>query len=359
MRIAVAALLLLHGLIHLLGFLKPWKLAEVPQLSGPSSRALGLLWLAATLVLCAAAVLRLLNHDAWWVAGAVGVVLSQGLILSQWSDAKAGTVLNVLLAMAVLISFSTARFHRSNEAHARALLSKVAAQQPSTVTVEELGTLPAPVKRWLEAAGVVGKPRAHTVRLRQRGEMRTNPEGRPMHAEATQHFTIDEPGFIWAVDLTMWGVPVVGRDTFVEGRGRMFIQLGGLITVADGTGETFDQGTMLRFLGEIVWFPSAALAPYLRWEAIDDRHARATMTYKGTTTSAVFEIDAEGRVIGLAAQRYFNGKTLEQWTIPMSAWSRIRGIEMPTAGGAVWKLAAGDFDYYRWEILDVETNPGS
>jgi len=27
---------------------------------------------------------------------------------------------------------------------------------------------------------------------------------------------------------------------------------------------------------------------------------------------------------------------------------------MPTRGGAVWKLATGEFDYYRWEILDVE-----
>jgi hypothetical protein len=23
---------------------------------------------------------------------------------------------------------------------------------------------------------------------------------------------------------------------------------------------------------------------------------------------------------------------------------------MPVRGGAVWKLAAGDFDYYQWEI---------
>ena len=29
---------------------------------------------------------------------------------------------------------------------------------------------------------------------------------------------------------------------------------------------------------------------------------------------------------------------------------------MPVRGNAVWKLAAGDFDYYRWEILDVEVN---
>ena len=37
-------------------------------------------------------------------------------------------------------------------------------------------------------------------------------------------------------------------------------------------------------------------------------------------------------------------------------WEDAWAGEMPVRGGAVWKLASGDFDYYQWEILDVETN---
>jgi hypothetical protein len=40
----------------------------------------------------------------------------------------------------------------------------------------------------------------------------------------------------------------------------------------------------------------------------------------------------------------------------VTEWKAIRGIWMPVRGSAVWKLAAGDFEFYRWEILDVETN---
>ena len=29
---------------------------------------------------------------------------------------------------------------------------------------------------------------------------------------------------------------------------------------------------------------------------------------------------------------------------------------MPAAGNAIWKLAAGDLDYFRWEVVDVEVN---
>jgi hypothetical protein len=178
-----------------------------------------------------------------------------------------------------------------------------------------------------------------------------------MHAEAQQYFTVDEPGFVWTVDVTMMRVvPVVGRDTYTSGQGRMLIKAGGLVVVADGTGPKFDQGAALRFLGEIVWFPSAALASSITWEAIDDRMAEAMLTHRGVAVSAVFEFDERGRCVGLTAQRYYGGVSLETWMIPFTAWQVVRGIEMPVRGGAVWKLAAGDFDYYQWEILDVEAN---
>ncbi len=364
MRIAIGALLFLHGLIHLLGFLKPWKLAEVTQLSGraivPLSdgafRVIGVLWLIVAIAFVGAAVLRVLDREVWWMIAAPALVLSQGLIILQWGDAWAGTIANGLLALAVAMAAATQSFHESNARHARALLARAPAGDAAILRDADLTGLPAPVRRWLSASGAVGRPRARTVRLRQRGGMRTSPGGAYMPAEAQQDFTVDEPGFVWAVDVTMMGVPVVGRDTFVNGEARMLIKAAGLVTLADGTGPKFDQGAALRYLGEIVWFPSAALSPSISWEPINDRLAKATLTVRGAAVSAVFDIDERGRVAGMSAQRYFNGETLETWVIPIAAWKTIRGIEMPVRGGAVWKLAAGDFDYYQWEILDVEVN---
>ena len=111
---------------------------------------------------------------------------------------------------------------------------------------------------------------------------------------------------------------------------------------------------MLRYLGEIVWFPSAALSDTISWEAIDERSARATMRHAGVTASAVFAFDERGRFASLTADRYMSaegGARLEKWVIPATEWRTVRGIEMPVRGNAIWKLAAGDFDYYRWEIL--------
>ena len=266
-------------------------------------------------------------------------------------------LLVVLLAVAAAVGAGTRSFHEDGRRQTRALLAKAPAGAPSLLRAEDIGTLPPPVRRWLVASGGVGRPRARTVRLLQRGGLRTAPGQTYMPAGAKQYFTVDEPGFVWIVDVTMMrAVPVVGRDSFIDGLGRMFIKAGGLVTVADGTGPKFDQGAALRFLGEIIWFPSAALAPYITWESIDERRAKATMAFKGVMASAVFEFDERGRFTGLTAQRYYDGKTLETWVIPIAEWKTIRGIEMPVRGGALWKLPAGDFDYYRWEILDVETN---
>ena len=348
MRFAIAALLVLHGLIHLIGL----------RLSG--TRVVAALWLVTALLLVGAAALRLFEKESWWIPAALGITLSQILIVRQWSDAKAGTVANVLLLLPVVVGFATMRFHRANEETARALLARAPTAAPANLSESDIASLPSPVKRWLEGSGAIGKPRARTVRLLQRGEMRTSPTGPFMHAEAKQYFTVDEPGFVWTVDVTMFGVvPVVGRDTCIDGRTRMFIQAGGLVTVADGTGEKFDQGGLLRYLGEIIWFPSAALAPSITWEPIDDAKAKATISHRGTTASAVFEFDDRGRLTTMSAKRYFNGETLEDWSIPITEWKSLRGISMPTRGSAVWKLSpekGGDFEYYRWEILDVETN---
>jgi hypothetical protein len=42
-----AALLAIHGLIHLLGFAKAFELAPLPQLREPIQPLMGVLWLAA------------------------------------------------------------------------------------------------------------------------------------------------------------------------------------------------------------------------------------------------------------------------------------------------------------------------
>jgi hypothetical protein len=345
MRYLLVALLAVHGLLHLLGL--QW------------GKVVGAVWSVASLALLVTAALLLARNDHWWMVGAAALVFSQALIVSAWSAARAGTVVNLLLAIPVVVGSGEARFAHQSDAAVKRLLARVPGVPPAIVTAQELAPLPPPVRRWLETSGVVGRERAQVVRLRQRGEMRTAADQPWMPAEARQYFSVDVPGFVWTVSVTMNGVPLVGRDTYEDGHGHMLIKAGGLFPVANGRGPEIDQGTLLRFLGEIIWFPSAALAPYVQWTPIDATSARATMSHGGVTASGVFTFDQQGRAVKMTASRYKgDGKSasLERWEVPSTAWSRLGGVLMPVQGTATWKLGSGDLEYYRWEITEVEYN---
>jgi hypothetical protein len=267
-------------------------------------------------------------------------------------------LVSAVVLVAVLLAWADARFQADGDAAEEALLASVSPLPTPVVTPEDLAALPAPVRRWLDAAGVIGKPRARVVRLRQRGLMRTAPDQTPMPTDAHQLFTVEPPGFVWRARVTMKRVvPIAGRDEYRDGRGHMRIAVASLVPVVDAAGAEIDQGTLLRYLGEMVWFPSAALAPYLRWEAVDDTSARATMTFAGVSATATFAFDAEGRFLRLTAQRYMDGPdgaVLRDWVVTASHWGEMDGVRVPVQGAVTWRLPAGDFEYYRWQITAIE-----
>ena len=99
MRLVIAIFLLIHGLIHLMGFAKAFGLAKLPQLHKAITRPVGMLWLAAALVLVSSATLLLLHRGEWrWVA-LTGGLLSQGMVLLDWEDAKTGTFANLVVLL--------------------------------------------------------------------------------------------------------------------------------------------------------------------------------------------------------------------------------------------------------------------
>jgi hypothetical protein len=153
---------------------------------------------------------------------------------------------------------------------------------------------------------------------------------------------------------------VTGRDRYYEGKGNMLIKLASVVTVADGKGDEINQGTLLRFLNEVMWFPSAVLNNYIYWEEIDNNSARATMNYGEVTASAVFYFDQNGALVNMTADRYADmgdGKfSLEKWATPITGYKRINNILIPYKGTGKWHFKNGDFEYIKLEITDIEYN---
>jgi hypothetical protein len=127
MRYLFAALFGLHGLLHLIGL--QW------------GRRVGVVWILAALALLAGAALLALDRPHWWMVAGAALLLSQALIISHWSAARAGTVVNLLLAIPVILAAGQDRFRVGTDEAVNRLLARVHVAAPAPVASEEL-TIP-------------------------------------------------------------------------------------------------------------------------------------------------------------------------------------------------------------------------
>jgi hypothetical protein len=364
MKIAFSLLIVIHGLVHFLGFAKAFQLAQIKELSAVISRPAGIFWLMAGLLLIAAGILFWQKINFWWIAGITGLVISQVLIVSFWADAKWGTVPNIVLLITIITAVSAQLFDRKIDNERALLYNRSEAQNAEIVQQENLNELPEPVQKWLKKAGVIGKKKISTVWLKQHARMKLKPEQTKwLDATAEQFFTVNPPGFIWTVDLKMSPViKIKGRDKFENGKGQMLIKMHSLFNVVNESGEKIDEGTLQRYLGEIVWFPSAALHPAIKWEELDENSARATLEVEGTKGSGTFYFDENSDLEKFTAMR-FKGNEPEAerrvWIITVKETKNLNGFRIPVKMESTWMLEDGPWTWLDLEVTEIEYNgPG-
>ena len=232
---------------------------------------------------------------------------------------------------------------------------------PSTiVTADRLERLPAPARRYLETTGVVGAPWIETARIRYSGRFRLAADKPWMPIRAQQVYTTNPPGFRWQAKFKLAGLWIMsGDDTYRGGHGHMFGKIAGLFTVFDARGPELDQGTMLRYLNEMTWFPTAFLGDNITWQGVDDHSADVTFTDAGKSVTARLFFDEAGRLTNFVTQRYRENKgsyILGTWSTPMTKYATMAGLSLPVRGQAVWKLPEGDLPYADLEIEAIEYN---
>src|SRR5690606_14775071 len=226
-----------------------------------------------------------------WVFPALAAAfLSQALILTAWPDAKAGTIANVIILLVALPALGSYFFEKKSQADQEALFRSVPPPSEASLTAADIAHLPPIVQTWIRASGSLDKPRITSVRLRQTGQMRTQPNGKWMPFSAVQYISVPEPGFVLTARVRM--MPFIylhGRDRFAGGRGEMLIRLLSLLPVVDEKpGDKINTGAALRFLAEITWIPGAALHSDMAWSSLDSLTAQATLTTPAGPVTGVF-----------------------------------------------------------------------
>lgn len=358
MKYVFAFLVLMHGLIHLMGFTNSFGFSKLPSLTTFISKPTGMLWLFAATLFTAAAVYYVLKKENWSMLALPAVFISQLLIIWYWKDAKIGTVANILILLVAIPSFAEWQFNRMCRKEVKQLLSQPLSSANIIITNDHIRSLPPVVQKWLQVSGVVGRPRIQRVYLRQKGDMKNKPDSKWIPFIAEQYFGTDQPSFIWNAKVQPSPFLFInGRDKYEYGKGHMLIKAYGLFTIANSKGPKTDQGTLIRYLAETCWFPSAALSGYIKWEAIDDYSAKATMHYGSTKASGIFHFTKNGGLEKFEADRYYinqNKSSLEKWIVTCIDYKTIDGIRIPVKNNVTWKLSEGDFTWLELEITDIQ-----
>lgn len=365
LRIVFASILVIHGLLHLIGLLKGWNIGQSGQLTdktlvdfyGNTSKITGMVWLLASVLFLSGAVGFLLRKEWYWIPAAIALLVSQVLIIIDWQDAKYGTIVNIAILIIVLFSAAAMYFDRKVQQEVDSIRSQ-AVKYDRIISEEMVSDMPKNVQRWMRESNVIGRKMPNVIRVLQKGSMRTKPEGKWMPFDAVQYFSVDPPAFVWSARIKAASLfTIAGRDKYQNGEGNMLIKPLYMFTVADSRGKEINQGTLIRYLAEMAWFPQAAASKYLRWEFIDDHQARVTMEYGGTRASGIYLFNDDGSVVGFEASRYGDFKGTyrkEKWSVATTGYKNFNGILIGYKNEVTWKLKEGAFKWLKVEITAID-----
>ena len=371
LRWTLVAVLAGHGLLHLLGVAKGFGWADVSQLTEPIGVVRGVLWLLAAALVLGAAVFLAVRTPTWWWALALGAAaISQIAIATSWHDARAGTIVNVVLLLAAAYGFAAegpTSFHAQYRERATFALADVDLSPPN-LSAADLVDLPAPLAAYVRRSGAVGRPRVVSFRADFHGRIRSGPDAAWMPFTGQQVNTYGpRPQRIFLMDATKSGLPVTVLHVFADTTATMRVRLLSLFTVVDASGPEMDRGeTVTVFNDLVVLAPGAIVDAPATWEAIDALHVRGTFTDGGITVSATLTFNAEHDLVDFVSddrtRASADGKTFtpRRWSTPLSGHRDIDGHRVLTVGEGVWhaRQPQGSFTYLEFHLDAISYNLG-
>ncbi len=364
MKILFAVFLVVHGLIHLMGTAKAFGVAEIPQLTQPIAGPLGILWLLAAALLLVTAIALFTWPQWWWAVGAGAIVVSQVAIVTSWSDARYGTIANVIVLVGVALGFLSQGPWSFRAEYGRAIAQCLgrAARTP-LLTEADLGQLPALMQRYIRLNGAVGQPRVQNFRARFHGQIRSGPDARWMSFTGEQHNFYDQPSRLFLMDASMFGVPVQAFHRFVGPSATMRVKVASLVTMVDAKGPEMDEAETVTLFNDLcVFAPGALIDRDILWEEIDPQTVSALFTNVSHTIRAILSFNdrgeltnfvADGRAAAAADGKSF---TKMRWSTPLADYREFGSHRLMARGEGVWHAPAGDYSYLRFDLDAIEYN---
>jgi len=370
-RTATAALFVVHGLILFMGFAKAFGLAEFSALTQPISHPAGLVWLAAAALCWVTAGALFLAPRWWWAVGASAIVLSQIVIVTSWTDAKFGTIITVLLLVAVVYGFASSGPLSLSTEFAHDLRQAIQnstgpSSAPSPVVTEaDLTSLPEPVQRYVRRSGAVGRPRVHDFRMSWTGRIRADASSEWMEFTADQFNTIDTPRRFFLMDATMKHLPVDVLHAFDENGATMRVKVLSMFPMVDAKGPELTRGETVTMFNDLcLYSPGSLTLPFVTFEPIDGHAALGHFTLGVNTITAELHFnDADELVDFVSDDRTAispGGREYipMRWTTPAHDYADVGPARVATRAEVRWNSGDGPWTYGEFALGSLAYNVG-
>ncbi len=287
MKYLFAFILLVHGLIHLMGFAKAFGYGNIPQLTKDISKTAGIFWLATAALFSVTAMMLLLKNEQWYVLATITVIVSQILIITTWKDARFGTFANVIVVLMIIPAWGSLQFESRFRHDVKRQLDRTNTLAVELLTEADLQHLPQPVQQYLRMAGAVDKPKVRNVRIVFDGEMRDRGKDW-FRFVSVQYNLFDKPSRMFFMKARMFGVSVPGYHRYANGRASMNIRLFGLFPVAHHESPELDLAeTVTLFNDMCLMAPATLIDPRIQWQRIDNNATKAIFTNQKISCTAV------------------------------------------------------------------------
>jgi len=193
------------------------------------------------------------------------------------------------------------------------------------------------------------------VKITQRGEICLAPGAHWTPFTAEQWIDATQSNFCWKARFGgRWFGLFLVIDAFEQGRGRLVLNLGGLISLKRFTGPDVDKGEIQRYLGEIVMCPSILLNhASLEFSASGSRTLRVRDRKDPSGATVDFEVSAEGRPVECRAERpRLVGKRAvpTSWSGTCTEFREWEGLRVARRVEVSWHLAEATYTYFRSEV---------
>ena len=273
-----------------------------------------------------------------------------------WLGAVLGVLIVIALALRLVGANRWAELVRTHTSQLEAGRVDAKHQPPSTARFDarELEGLPAPVQRYFRAVLKDGQPIIAAATIEMAGKINMSATAEQWKSFTSQQRVVTRrPGFLWDAQIAMFpGVPAHVEDSYIAGQGQLIAKLLGLFSVANvqGGGE-LARGEFMRYFAEAAWYPTALLPSQgVRWQAVDDVSANATIVDGPITLTLLFRFNEAGLIASVRAESRGAGvgkdMVMLPWDCGLSDYQPQNGMLIPMTGEAAWVRPEGRNVYF-------------